>query len=90
MCGFVLVLFSKIYQFGKNTIFLTLFLGISKENASEIFQRKTINSAELESLETLMFLEKRPSFLQTISLFHKQIDNSSSQKKNIRIINKNL
>ena len=88
MCGFVFVLFSKIDQFGKNIIFLTLFLGISKENASEIFQRKKINSAELESLETLMFLEK--SFLQTISLFHKHIDNSSSQKKNIRTINKNL
>ena len=77
-CGFfcfVFVLFSKIYQSGKNTIFLTLFLGISKENASEKFQRRTINPAELESLKNLMFLEKRPSF------FQKQVHNFSLQKK---------
>ena len=53
---FVFVLFSKIYDFRKNTIFVTLFVGISKQNACGKFQAETINSAKLEPLKILIFL----------------------------------
>ena len=57
-----LLCFLKIYRFRKDIIFLTFFVGIAQENTYSKFQRKTINSAELEPLEILIVLNKRTSF----------------------------
>ena len=58
----LLLCFLKIYQFRKDIIFLTFFVGIAQENTYSKFQRKTINSAQLEPLEILIVLNKRTSF----------------------------
>lgn len=82
-----------VYQFRKNTIFLTHFCRqrTDKENACAKFQKK--NCTESDPLEILIFLNKTPAFWQTISLLQKQINNFSlqNQKKKSQIVkNSNL
>ena len=61
---FIFVLFSEILRYTdseKMQFSLHYFVGILMEIAREKFQRKA-NSAELETLEILILLDKRPSF----------------------------
>ena len=87
---FVLILFSKIHQYRKIQFSEQFFVSISNENACAKFQRKIINSAELDPLGVLIFLDERPNFWQTMSPFQKQIHHFHYRTKIIRIINKKL
>ena len=55
-------LFLKITNSEKHTVFYTLFRGITDEKTHEKVQRKEMNFTELELLQILILLNRKPGF----------------------------